>query len=591
MLTVIVLAFAANAAAGVDAWLDTNKVNIGESVQLTIKADRKVSNEPDISPLKKDFDILQKSNSTSINITNGSFSSSTFWYYTLAPKKKGRLVIPSIEVDGERTPELVLEVTGPGKPSADSGRDIFIETSCQPDDPLVQQQIICTARLYSAKEITQGSLTDLTSDNAIIHRLGKDNQFNRIINSRRYRVIERRYAVFPQASGQITLNSPVFSGTILIPRAKGGNDPFSSLLRRDPFFSHGLPGLSGTEKQVNIRGNSVTVEVKPRPSDFSGQYWLPASSLTLSQQWEPKATRLHTGEPLTRTIVIAANGLTAEQLPDLTPEKIAGCSIYPDKAELKNSEHSTGITGRRVQKIAFIPEKAGKVTIPPIKLVWWNTREGRQETATLPGKEITVLPASGKPSKPQEQSPPLTAPAGRQESAARPSPSTQIINAAPEVSAHSPSRNFFMWTSVILGTAWLITLMLLFRERRLRAGTRGHVRKNFPSGQASSRQFRKQFRDACRKNDPHAVKRTLLEWACSVWPEDPPAGLEDLAGRLTDERVREEIEALNRALYRGSGGSWSCGPGLSGLKELPDRNNSGKQRNESRLPPLYPSGT
>ena len=80
MLTVIVLAFAANAAAGVDAWLDTNKVNIGESVQLTIKADRKVSNEPDISPLKKDFDILQKSNSTSINITNGSFSSSTFWY-------------------------------------------------------------------------------------------------------------------------------------------------------------------------------------------------------------------------------------------------------------------------------------------------------------------------------------------------------------------------------------------------------------------------------------------------------------------------------------------------------------------------------
>ncbi len=590
LTAVILLAFTGSAWAGVDAWLDTNKVNMGESVQLTIRADRKVSGEPDIGPLKKDFDVLQSSSSTSINFTNGSLSASTSWYYTLSPKRKGRLVIPPIEVDGERTPELVLEVAGTGKPSADSGQNIFIETSCSPRDPLVQQQVICTVRLYSAREISQGSLTELESDNAIVHRLGKDSNFNRIINSRRYRVIERRYAVFPQASGSITLSAPVFSGTVLIPRAQGRNDPFSSFLRRDPFFSHGLPGLAGAERQVNIRGNAVKLEVKPRPSDFSGPYWLPAQSMTLSEQWEPDTAQVHAGEPVTRTVIIAAKGLTAEQLPDLTPEKVAGCSIYPDRAELKNSEHSTGITGRRVQKIAFIPEKSGKVTIPPVKLQWWNTVKDKMETATLPGKEVTVLPASGKPQETPGHAQEAIKTPNRQGNAAMARSGNVPASGRPsEVTTLRPADSFYMWLSIILGTAWLITLLLLFLEKQRKGGTGITGPADIKNGGKNTRQLRNKFRDACSRNDAPGAKKAILEWASAVWPENPPAGLEELAGRITDEKAREELKALNHTLYSGATAEWKCGPGLSGLKKLSAKKKAGKHGHEGRLPPLYAS--
>ena len=600
LLVIITAAFifsADLATAGVDAWLDTNKINIGESVQLTIKSDRKTKAEPDIAPVKKDFDILGSSSSTSINLVNGSLSSSTTWYYTLSPQKRGKLIIPPINVDGEHTPELVLEVADAGTAPKDTGRNIFIETSCAPENPFIQQQVMCTVRLYSAQEITEGSLTDPEAGNAIIHRLGKDKSFNRIINSRRYRVIERKYAVFPQESGTMTITPPVFQGSILIPRARGGRDPFSSFLNRDPFFSH---GLTGNTKQVRTTGSEVRLEVKPRPANFSGKDWLPASGLNLSQHWEPEKTEIQQGEPVTRTIIITAKGLTAEQLPDLTPDSIPGCSIYPDRAELKNSEHSTGITGRRVQKIAFIPEKPGSLTLPPVKLQWWNTVKNRPETAVLPGRKITVLPVPGQG---QGQAGEMQDTISARTQRARPeevTPATSVNKSAPvrpetvPAVAEGGHRNVWLWTSIFLGTAWFITLYFLFLEKKRR-----HTPENIGEDTSyarekdsrAARKFRKEFRHACQRGDAWQAKRALIKWASATWPENPPAGLEDLARRFKNKEASKELKTLNSALYAGTEQAWDRGSKLAEIiRELPkDRHGRKLKTHPDRLPPLYPS--
>ncbi len=593
VVTISIL-YAQQALASVDAWLDTNKVNIGESVQLTIKADGRVSGEPDISPVEKDFDVLGKSSSTSVNFINGSLSTSTTWYYTLSPKKKGRLVIPPLDVNGAKTPELVLEVTGTGTPSADSPNDIFIETSCEPKDPFVQQQIICTVRLYAAQEITDGTLSEPQAKDAIIRKLGKDQEFNRIRNSRRYRVIQRKYAIFPQESGRLTITSPVFSGTIVVSNSRSPNDPFSAFLNRDPFFSHALPGLTANTKEVRTKGKDIDLMVKPRPAAFTGRYWLPATSLKISEKWEPESGNIHVGDPVTRTVTVVAQGLTGEQLPDLSPKYVPGCNVYPDKPQITNTEHSTGITGTRVQKVAFIPQRPGTVTLPPIVLKWWNTDRGQAETVSLPGKTITVLPAS---STGQNRPAPHTA----SSSAAVPVQANNPNMAkglkktpAPATSAgqHDRTSTIYMWTTFAFAAAWLITILLLIHERcKNSSSQKGPEDTGKTPGQKERiGQIRKKFHQACRNNDAVRAKDALLKWAAAVYPDDPPAGLSELARRIGNSEAAQELERLNRVLYHKPAQGWDRGPILEKvIRDMPVVNRKVKHAScATSLPPLYP---
>ena len=104
--TTFILAFLiiypVHAESGVDAWLDTNRTQVGNSVQLTIKADGRLSGKPDISALKKDFDIIGSSSASSVNILNNRISTTTKWIFDLVPRHSGTIRIPPIEIDGKK---------------------------------------------------------------------------------------------------------------------------------------------------------------------------------------------------------------------------------------------------------------------------------------------------------------------------------------------------------------------------------------------------------------------------------------------------------------------------------------------------------
>ncbi len=388
-----IIAAASQCQASVDAWLSTNMAGPGESVELFIKADGATGGKPDITPVKDDFDVISSSSSTNLSLVNGRITSSRLYQYTIVPKKSGRLVIPPLDVNGERTPELVLEVskgnTPSGKPS--SGSDIFVETACEPREPLLQQQVICSVKLFYATEITEGSLTDPSSPDAIIKTIGKDEHLSRRKNGRRYSVIVRRYAVFPQKSGALTLTAPVFQGEIIIP---GSGRNISPLFPKDPFFNQLLPGMAHRTRHVTREGQKITLHVKPVPAGFRGKVWLPAKEIRISEKWNPSKLEVKPGDPITRTVTIEADGLTAEQLPDLADLKADGVGIYIDKPTTENSVTRRGITGKKIIKIAYIPQKSGDITIPAISFNWWSTEEDRLMTATLSERTVHVLAAN-----------------------------------------------------------------------------------------------------------------------------------------------------------------------------------------------------
>jgi len=73
-LALLALLVTGLANATISASLDTDEIAPGESVQLTLVHDGRTKDDPDLSPLDKDFDVLGRQSSSSMQIVNGSAS-------------------------------------------------------------------------------------------------------------------------------------------------------------------------------------------------------------------------------------------------------------------------------------------------------------------------------------------------------------------------------------------------------------------------------------------------------------------------------------------------------------------------------------
>src|SRR5690606_20356288 len=140
--------------------------------------------------------------------------------------------------------------------------------------------------------------------------------------------------------------------------------------------------------------DAVRLDVRPKPVEWAGDPWLPAASVLLKDEGD-LPDEVHVGDPVTRTIRLQAQGLGYEQLPELDLKAPPGAEIYPDKADTRTRDDGEWLYGERVRKFAFVPNKPGTLTIPGLTVRWWDTVHDRAETAQLPARTITVLPASG----------------------------------------------------------------------------------------------------------------------------------------------------------------------------------------------------
>jgi len=198
------------ASAAVSAWLDPTQVGSGEAVQLVLKHDGETGKQPDLGPLKQDFDVLGRSTGSSIQIVNGKMSAQTEISLTLMPKHGGTLQVPPLKWDGETSPALTLTVGGnaaaaqPGNvpvPASGSAH-VFLTATLDQKQPYVQAADTLTVRLYTDQPLFQASLELQPSNDVLVQQLGQDSQTSATRDGRSYRVIERKYLLFPQRSGK-----------------------------------------------------------------------------------------------------------------------------------------------------------------------------------------------------------------------------------------------------------------------------------------------------------------------------------------------------------------------------------------------------
>ncbi len=521
--------------AAVQASVDRNKIFETETVTLTVSVTGDNDGEPDFRGVERDFDLLSTSQSSSYRYINGQMSAKRSWFITLAPKRQGTLNIPAIVVGGEKSAPLTVEVQAPSAADhLDEVPAIFIETEVEPEsEAYVQGQIAFSLKIFYATELQSGRLSDLVIDNAVVQPLGDDKSYQALRHGKRFNVIERRYAIFPQASGLLTIPQMSFQGSVRVAQAgRRSVDPFF-----DPFGR-----LGSSSQQVRVKSTPVTLTVKPRPADSKGAWWLPARDFKLVEKWAPDPPEFRVGEPVTRTITMQARGLSAAQLPDLPSTDVAQIKFYPDQAVTQDAEDGGWIIGTRQQKVALVPTKAGEYTLPAVEISWWDTATDRQRIAKLPARKIVVLPALNVA---QIEMPEQAVTEAQGASDETPPAPPSVVES---------SAGYWPYVAGFFALAWLVTLWAWWRQRR-RLQAEALFVPSLERKSASERTLKRALKHACDRNDARAAREALLRWGAVRSPTQPPQSLGQLAPWFDDEG-RRLIDELDRALYSFSPDLW-----------------------------------
>ncbi|MFZ0791353.1 MAG: BatD family protein, partial [Chromatiaceae bacterium] len=280
---------------------DRTRLGVNETITLRVIAEGRLSGDPDLSPLEKDFEVLNRSTNSRMTIVNGAMSQTREWVLELAPRRSGELQIPAFSLGGERTSPIQVQVVAADQAAAESGpRPLFVDASVDDPSPYVQQPFIYRVKVIYLEQPRRATLSDPVADGATIEQRGDDQSYSEQIDGRRYTVIERRYLVVPQRSGPLTIRSPRLEAVLPDKRPGARRGPFADF--EDAFGGRvfqNFPALSdlGSERRVLERGPDRTVDVRAQPPS-SGTAWLPAESVELTDEWTPSPPQFRVGEPV-----------------------------------------------------------------------------------------------------------------------------------------------------------------------------------------------------------------------------------------------------------------------------------------------------
>lgn len=543
IIAVLLSMISAGATAAVVASVDRASVELNESFTLKLTVDSAVAAVPETAALEGRFFVGQPSQLSNTTIVNGKISRSRTWTYVMMAKEAGELVIPAITVGSESSNPLHISVA-PQSNAPPGEAEIFVTSVVDNGESYVQAQVLLSVKLYRSVATRQPRLSEpaFSGLEVLVESAGDERNYDSILNGKAYNVIERVYALFPQESGEFSVAPIQFDARVLRDGRITGRKIFQS--------------------------DSISVTVKPippPPAEFPDAAWFPARSVELSEDWSREPSDLPAGEPITRHITVTALGQLATQIPVIELATPDGLRIYPDKPELRTATDPSGILASRKDQYAMIGVDAGQISLPQLKLPWWNIDIGEWQVAQLPNMSINIV--GGVIAEPvvEEVAPPDQQPLPEQEQT--------IIHSA-------------LWQRIseALAVLWILTLITWWWSRRPERAVHEPAEPPLHKKQA---RFLKNARKAALAGDPVVVKSALLDWGRLQWPDNSPRSIGQLATRVTSP-MSNDLVVLCNASYGPGGDAWDGAALAKSLRSFSLIRDDAEIGQDEDLPPLYP---
>ncbi|MCL1059314.1 BatD family protein [Shewanella gelidimarina] len=498
LIVALTAAAPAYAITSLQASVDRNPVIEGESLVLTVVADDDLnSGELNTSSLLKDFIVGRTSISRSKQIMNFDARNETRWQVLLSPKFGGNITIPAFSIKGVSSAPITLSVVD-RKSQPQQMQDIFMRSSLSSEEAYVGQMLTYRVKLYLALELQRGVLSAPLLDGAQIKQLGEDKDSNEIVNGKRYRVIERAYAIIADQPGELTINGASFSGDVLVQTKRNGG-MFS--------FNESRPTQTQAPKSI--------VLINPEPIEYQGQ-WLVSDLVVLKEDWPTIPVEYKVGDPITRTISLLASNADETSLPDIRLSTPAELKTYPEKAQRKSFVRDKQMVSQLTQTTAIVATKAGTYTLPEIKVPWWNPHLKQQQYATLPARTVVVV--GGAIAEPVNiHQPPNT--------------------------IQTTTAGYWPWLTGGFALLWLLTLMLWLNARKKQPVSTAKI--NEKSLTTINNSARKLLEQSCAAKEPTKVINALIAYYSELLGQ--PMTLQDIAKISAELSIA--IASLQQSAY------------------------------------------
>ena len=538
------LLWSAATMANLSATADRREIALGETLRLTLLGDAgEQPSEIDLTPLNRDWEILSRSSATNARFINGRNNVTRTLELELAPLREGTLAIPSLLTGGRRTTPISILVN-PEPLIAPGDATVLFETSIDQPSLYVQAELILTITLQQAINLEGSEISSLDIADAVVEPLERQS-FQRRVGNRTWLVTELRYAIYPQKSGTLSIPAIAFTAR----EVQAGRTLLGSRLGR----------------RLRLSSEPLQVTVKSVPAAFPGDVWLPAKTLTLTENWSLNPEALSVGDSTTRTLTLIAEGLQGSQLPPLSSVQgalnIPELRFYPDQESIDQSEIARGLQGTRTQSEALVARANGNWTLPEIRIPWWNTQTDQLEYAVLDARDIAVQ----------------TADLLDDETASGASSETTL-----------PVATLPLWIGLIGVAGWLIAIGLAVLLWRL---SRASLSADTPKGGnatlrgGNTRQALVEVRRALTQQDASGIRTALQHWA-ALHHGRGFASLSEVT-RASSPSLAAILSELDRSIYGATDTEWRQLGLIEALRDEPAPEDIGEADNEVMA--LYPS--
>ncbi|WP_432473064.1 BatD family protein [Amphritea sp. HPY] len=512
------------AQAQVNVSLDRYSIAPADTVQLTLEVDQRAAQRPDFSPLTRDFHFLGSKQMTVSSHSNGNNQYTTRWRVLLRPRHSGELQIPPLQINNEQSTPLLLSVAGDKSSTAAINRDSFLESNVDTSELYINSQLLYSQRLYHRAELPpMANFSEPLIEHANTIALGETNRYSTQLKGETYQVIEKNYAIFPEQTGQLTIPAATFSAG---------------------------PGIA------ELQSEAFSIDVLPQANQKKKGYWLPSSQVSITDNWQRPDT-ITPATPITRQITISATGLPAAALPALMPLRNELASIEVTDVSLSQEYSSKGVISSRTETILITPLERGEITLPEIRIPWWNITKDRAEQSII-NPIILRVEAGSKLTSGQTQAaeatPPLTSEITATDGSALSSSKTVVTSAHEDLNQQTvpaqpapDNSHFLIWLltaiAVISALGWLYSYAALRRlkqqldtdgsqtveeEVELSAILPQHFSDdddfNYDAAELlkvelAERDAFQAALSACEQNMALEARLLMLEWGRQFWPE------------------------------------------------------------------------
>jgi hypothetical protein len=377
-------------ALSVEMTVDRPVVSLEDEIILKIVVrNEKTTEEPIIHNIDN-FSLTSRGTSTSMSIINNQITREIIYSYSLIPEKEGIFTIgpATIRKDNKTYRSNAVTITVKKAPAAipSKERNIYITSEIDNLTPYVNEQVVYTFRLLSRVNFMNAQADLPEFDGFWKEEMGKQRDYQKIINGQRWNVTELTYALFPLKSGELKIEGSQLTCEVIIqsPGRSRRIDPFFN----DPFFNQ------GKRKRKILRSKPIVLSVRPlpkegKPTDFSGL----VGQFTLDAALSKKEVKV--GDTTTLTITIEGNGnVRSTLLPDIdNNHKI---KTYDDTPSYKHSVKNGQLIGLKTFTRAIVPLISGEISLSELKISYFDPLTARYNFARVPELAVHTLPRDEK---------------------------------------------------------------------------------------------------------------------------------------------------------------------------------------------------